>query len=315
MEAVARKYIFMARILDQPSKHRYHIPRFMFGRLEKKHGPSLEHYIRFWSRACPALNEEWLAARADVLFLRQVYTTDRTLLHVARHKIYLRKTPIDFLLGWTPFAGLKIAVRPRVLIPRPETEHWLSELLEKLDRSQCLRILEVGTGSGCIAVWLLKVLPHCHVVSIDISANALKLARKNICASLDARSQDRATLVRGSVFDRSLFSAFGKFDLVISNPPYISRSNWSSLVSPKVRKWESFEALTGEIDLKPFSFHERLIDIAYENGSGHRPCLAMELDGTQTQASHVIKYARRRGSLNGKLLADTSNKPRAIILF
>ena len=93
----------------------------------------------------------------------------------------IHRKPIQYLLGSVPFADLTIMVRPPTLIPRPETEEWVMWLVQKLDsvRDQPLRILDLCTGSGCIALALAKAFPRAQVLGVDIAPEAIALAREN----------------------------------------------------------------------------------------------------------------------------------------
>jgi release factor glutamine methyltransferase len=169
-------------------------------------------------------------------------------------------TPTQYLTGKQEFWGLEFAVEPGVLIPRPETEHIIEVALERLGQAKGLpaamdgagfRIVDVGTGSGCLAVALAHELPGAEVFATDISAQALAVARRNA-----ARHESRVHFVQCSLLDafvsRSLFdeqSAFTNhaslsFDLIVSNPPYLGRAD-EALIPREVREHEPAEALFG----------------------------------------------------------------------
>ena len=146
--------------------------------------------------------------------------------------------PLDHLTGRKEFWSLPFKVGPGVLVPRPETELVVEKTIE-LAAGQRLSILDVGTGSGNIAIALFRELPLARITAVDISARALKIARAN-AAILGAA---------GVRFVRSdLFSAFRKarplFDVIVSNPPYVSRREWTELAA-EVRDHEPKRALVG----------------------------------------------------------------------
>jgi release factor glutamine methyltransferase len=141
----------------------------------------------------------------------------------------LRREPVAYILGRRGFRRIELAVDPRVLIPRPETE-LLVELALELEPG---RVLDVGTGSGAIALAIVDELPDCKVVATDPSAAALEVARRN-AKRLDLA--DRVRFVEGSLPDE------GEFDLVLANLPYVSEAEWGSL-EPEVTEWEPREAL------------------------------------------------------------------------
>lgn len=130
-----------------------------------------------------------------------------------------KRRPLAHILGRQPFLGLDIAVTPDVLIPRPETEELVLEC-ERLVKAQGVpapKIVDLGTGSGCIAIALAQLLPHATVFATDISEKALKLAEKNAVAH---HVSMRVRFVREDLFsDRQ--NLRGWADLVVSNPPYI----------------------------------------------------------------------------------------------
>ncbi|MYA08308.1 MAG: peptide chain release factor N(5)-glutamine methyltransferase [Holophagales bacterium] len=144
------------------------------------------------------------------------------------------RIPVAYLLGRREFHGRVFAVDPRVLIPRPETEHLVEAALNCIDDGA--RVLDVGTGSGCIAVTLALERPGSRIVATDLSPGALAVAAAN-CRRHGVA--DRVRLVRAD-----LLSALrpGAFDIVVSNPPYIDVGEWPSLM-PEVRDHEPPEAL------------------------------------------------------------------------
>lgn len=123
-------------------------------------------------------------------------------------------TPIQQVLGYAYFCGLKLKVTPSVLIPRPETEelvHWV------VDESPAPRsILDIGTGSGCIAIALAKALPQTRLTAIDISDEALAVARKN--AKIHGVDID---FIQADILNPNPYLANNRFDVIVSNPPYI----------------------------------------------------------------------------------------------
>jgi release factor glutamine methyltransferase len=125
--------------------------------------------------------------------------------------------PIVYLTGKTNFYGLEFSITPSVLIPSPETEELVRWMIEDLKNDSAKRILDVGTGSGCIAVALAKYLPKHKLSGIDVSEDALDVARKN--ALINDVSVGFSTL---DAFADSFGAYMSQFDVVVSNPPYIS---------------------------------------------------------------------------------------------
>jgi release factor glutamine methyltransferase len=146
----------------------------------------------------------------------------------------LRREPVAYILGRRWFRHIELAVDPRVLIPRPETE-LLVELALELRPD---RVLDVGTGSGAIALAIASELPGCHVTATDTSSAALEVAHAN---ARRLGLEDRVRFVEGSL------PADETFDLTLANLPYVSEVEWRSL-EPEVTKWEPREALLAGAD-------------------------------------------------------------------
>ncbi len=185
-----------------------------------------------------------------------------------------RGMPAQYITGHQEFWGMDLIVTPAVLIPRPETEHVIETVLARVGRApspaSSLRIVDVGTGSGAIALALAKELPHAEIHATDISAAALEIARANAARhQLDDRIHFHQTdLLQG--FER------GAFDLVVSNPPYVGESE-ADQVQLEVRRHEPRNAVfAGETGLEVI---ERLIPQAREvlKPGGW---LVMEISGT-----------------------------------
>lgn len=165
--------------------------------------------------------------------------------------------PIQYILGETEFYGLPFSVAPDVLIPRPETEH----LVEKVVRLAAefpqtnLRIADIGTGSGAIAVALAHSLPDARIFATDLSPEALEIARKNAQGNQVA---ERITFLEGDLFAPL---ADGQFQVIASNPPYVPLADCESL-SVEVREFEPHSALFAGDD--GLDIYRRLIPSARE---------------------------------------------------
>ncbi len=172
--------------------------------------------------------------------------------------------PTQYLTGGQEFWGLEFEVGPGVLIPRPETEHVIEVALSRMGirRIDPLRVADVGTGSGCIAIALASELPHAEIIATDISALALDYARRNAVRHgfshrIDFRQVD--ILPSGADAEGQASRAPdrpGRFDLLVSNPPYVAGKDASQLPR-EVRDHEPAEALfAGDQGL---DFYPRLI--------------------------------------------------------
>ncbi len=147
--------------------------------------------------------------------------------------------PIPYLLGHAPFFGLDFAVSPAVLIPRPETEQLVEMAIAWGRARGPLRAVDVGTGSGCIAVTLARGLPAAAVAAVDVSAAVLAVAAGNVAR----HAPGRVALARGDL----LAAIAPGLDLIAANLPYVARSEWTALADG-VKSYEPALALDGGID-------------------------------------------------------------------
>ncbi len=141
----------------------------------------------------------------------------------------LRREPVAYILGRKGFRGIELSVDPRVLIPRPETELLVELALEE----QPERVLDVGTGSGAIALAVADELPECEATATDTSLAALEVARAN---AERLGLADRVRFLEGTLAEEE------SFDLILANLPYVAERDWPSL-QPEVTEWEPREAL------------------------------------------------------------------------
>ncbi len=199
----------------------------------------------------------------------------------------LANEPIQYITGEQEFYGLALRVTPAVLIPRPETEQLVEAVINEmmqaeLDSSQPLRILDVGTGSGAIAIALAFHLPHARVTAVDLSAAALEVAASNAARHGLA---SRIRFVASDLLD-ALPPDELPFDVIVSNPPYISTADRASL-HPQVRDHEPSAALFAGPD--GLDIYRRLIPqaraalrpnglLALEIGHGQREAIASLLN-------------------------------------
>lgn len=164
------------------------------------------------------------------------------------------REPLQYILGTQEFCGLEFHVTPAVLIPRPETELLVQEALRVVAFNQEAVLVDVGTGSGCVAVTLATILGKARVVGVDRSPEALAVAKDN---AERHGIVDRIEWVEGdllvSLRERDLA---GKVEVIVSNPPYIAEMDWVGL-QPEVREFEPRSALvSGPTGTE---FHERLL--------------------------------------------------------
>jgi release factor glutamine methyltransferase len=161
--------------------------------------------------------------------------------------------PIQYIFGETEFYGLPFQVTRDVLIPRPETEHLVEKVLSLAKNSEHPRIVDIGTGSGAIAVALAHHLPHAQVTAIDLSAPALAIAREN--------AKRNGVAIRFLEGDLLAPVSEARFDFVVSNPPYVPNADRSTL-AVEVRDHEPALALFAGND--GLEVYRRLIPAAFE---------------------------------------------------
>jgi release factor glutamine methyltransferase len=192
----------------------------------------------------PRVDSEHLVAHVLGLTRSGLYSSDRVLSEreanrleelVARRRA---REPLAYVLGEWGFRRLMLNVDGRALVPRPETEVVVERCLVHLAGLTEPRILDVGTGSGAIALALADEVPGARVVAVDLSEDALALARENLArADVDGRVELR----RGDL----LAGVVGPFDLVVSNPPYVPAAEYDSL-QPEIRLYEPYGAVVGD---------------------------------------------------------------------
>lgn len=165
----------------------------------------------------------------------------------------LRSEPIQYLLGFSDFYGLRFKVNPHVLIPRPETEELVRWVLDESGDS-VQSILDLGTGSGCIAISLKKAMPHVQVLGVDKSVEALNLAQQNAIVN-DANME-----FFGFDILKQESMGFMKFDIMVSNPPYVTYEDKEKM-EPNVLDFEPHIALFVPED-DPLIFYRNIVDLA-----------------------------------------------------
>jgi release factor glutamine methyltransferase len=213
--------------------------------------------------------------------------------------------PLQYILGSVPFLDLDILVQEPILIPRPETEWWVDELLQKLVhlKNKPLRILDMCSGSGCIALSFAKFFTNSQIVAADISKDACALIKKNI-----AHNQIENVVV----VESDLFTNIekNKFDLIVSNPPYIPADNYQGL-DLSVRMWEDRRALVApDNDLNIIKKIIKLSPKYLQQKHADLPQLWLEID--ETQGVQVQKLMQNSFD-SGSILKDQFGKERVVV--
>ncbi len=210
-----------------------------------------------------------------------------------------KKIPIQYLIGWAPFYGLELDVNPSVLIPRPETEE-LVEWVIKDNKGKKLRILDVCTGSGCIALALKKNLPKCSVSALDVSEGALETAAHNaekLGIEIELMEEDALSLSEG------LNAA--DFDVIVSNPPYIKNAE-KHQVQENVLMYEPHMALFVP-DKDPLKFYEAIAGFA--KGNKH---ITLYFEIQEDRAKSLSDLLKKMGFTDIVVCKDMNGKDRML---
>lgn len=181
---------------------------------------------------------------------RMLSSEEQEILQAAMERL-LRHEPIQYVLGWASFGHLELEVGPGVLIPRPETEEVVAVALDRLRAFPSGRVLDAGTGSGCIALSLARERPDARVTAWDISEEVLAVAQRNA-----RRLNVTVTFTRNNILSPAPEPEPGIYDVIVSNPPYVPKSDLSSM-EPHVHAYEPHLALFVP-DEDPLMFYRAL---------------------------------------------------------
>lgn len=165
------------------------------------------------------------------------------------------RIPLQYILGFVDFYGYKFSVDENVLIPRPETELLVEKIIEVYSEKSSVKILDIGSGSGNISIVLGNKISQSIVIGVDISEEAIRIAEKNKKTLME---KDNLSFMKADVFNNDIKS-LGKFDIIVSNPPYISLNDFNDL-EPELKNYEPRISLTDESD--GLSFYKKIISIS-----------------------------------------------------
>ncbi|MFC1548438.1 peptide chain release factor N(5)-glutamine methyltransferase [Candidatus Omnitrophota bacterium] len=220
-------------------------------------------------------------------------------------KEYSETIPIQYQEGTARFLGMDISVDPRVLIPRPETE-LLVETAAAFCRERAFRnplILDLCTGSGIISIGLAKILRDCRIIGVDVSEEALEVARENV-SRLD--QEDKVELVVSDMFAAFDGKYEGSFDCIVSNPPYVSDEDYEKLdawvkAEPRIALYAGKEGM------------EYLDMIACESGRFLRPGGFMAVEIGYDQSEKVRNRLDENGFVDIEGFEDINGYERVIV--
>lgn len=250
----------------------------------------------------PRLDAEILLAEATGLARAALVADRQTPLDPVESRAFaefvrrrLRREPVAYILGRKGFRQIEVAVDRRVLVPRPETE-LLVELALELGASS---VLDVGTGSGAIALAVADELPGARIVATDLYPDTLDVARANA---------DRLGLADRVRFEAGSLPATGGFDLLLANLPYVSATDWLAL-EPELRDWEPRGALT------PGPTGYEAIDalVGELRLSASVSARAIGLEVGEGQAGAVVELVRRAGFERVGVRADLAGIDRVVV--
>ena len=208
-----------------------------------------------------------------------------------------KSKPLQYVIGETEFYGHRFFVNESVLIPRPETEYLVEKIITEIDSYNT--ILDIGSGSGAIAITLKKELPHLSVTAVDISASALKIATENA----------KLNQVEIEFIESDIFSKLNtKFDIIVSNPPYIPQKEYEAL-DKEILEYEPKLALLAEDD--GLYFYRRILSEAklYLNVNGK---IYFEIG--YNQSDRIKKIAENNGFTEIETLKDLNGFDRIMII-
>ncbi len=212
--------------------------------------------------------------------------------------------PVQYILGIAYFYGLRFVVNQNVLIPRRETEE-LVELLVKQNTLPNPKILDIGTGSGCIAITAKSLIPNAEVYAIDKEENAIRTARNNALTLLQKDKENK--FVTRDIFDKSWWGSLGKFDIIVSNPPYVTDGEKEQMQA-NVLDYEPSQALFVP-DSDPLKYYDTIADFALQHltPKGKLYFEINEAFGTQTQT-----MLHQKGYTHTQLYKDMQGKNRMV---
>lgn len=261
------------------------------------------------------LNTELLLSHALQCPRLRLYTEQETILsnsEIRKFKALLERRinhePYQYIIGSANFMGLTLRVDQRVLIPRPETEVLVDSLVmymkEFLADREAIDILDIGCGSGNIPIALCKFMQKVRVVSIDVSQEALDVAKLNATVH---GVKERITFLERDVFNSITEVLAKQFHVIVSNPPYVGADEWETLQT-EIRRYEPRNAVS---DFKDgYSFYKRISEISSSllEDDG---CIAFEVG--YGQMNGVSRILRESGLSDQQIISDLSNIPRVII--
>lgn len=264
--------------------------------------------LRAAEREAPRRSAEWLLGEVIDCDRGKLYAHPKRQVSVDDAREYwalvercVKGEPLQHVLGYTSFRGLRIDVSPDVMIPRPETEELVEVGLSVISEVDAPHVLDVGTGSGCIALAIKAERPDAEVAGWDVSADALRVARRN-----REKLALQVSFSEVDILSEDTEPPSTPLDLLISNPPYIPRGEADTL-SPLVREYDPDLALFSGDD--PLRFYRVLADRAADFCADGAAVVLETHAEHATEAATVLQNA---GLSDVSITEDISGRPRIV---
>ena len=243
----------------------------------------------------------WVIEETTGLTRTQILTECKGTQIIPNIEIILQKLrahePIQYIFGHTEWRGLDLLVTPATLIPRPETAELIDWILESCDRSKPLHVLDIGTGSGCIAIALKKSAPLWQVIGIDISPDALEIAHENA-----KRNSVEVEWTQTDILSPITNYRFPILDIIVSNPPYICHREKANM-DARVLDYEPHSALFVPDD-EPLLFYRRI--------AAMKSAKSLYFEINEAYGKEVCDMLKELGYTDIQLKHDIYGKPRMV---
>lgn len=244
----------------------------------------------------------WIIEESTGMTRTQILTDCKDTQNISNMEIILQKLrahePIQYIFGHTEWKGLDLRVTPATLIPRPETAELVEWILQEADRDKSLSVLDIGTGSGCIAIALKKAAPKWQVTGLDISEEALAVAKENAI-----RNKVEVNWLQADILSPIANNPLPIADIIVSNPPYICDSEKKDM-DARVLDYEPHSALFVP-DTDPLLFYRQIASLASS------PSLVF-FEINEAYGNEVCAMMEQMGYSDVQLKNDMYGKPRMV---
>lgn len=244
----------------------------------------------------------WIIEESTGMTRTQILTDCKDTQNISNMEIILQKLrahePIQYIFGHTEWKGLDLRVTPATLIPRPETAELVEWILQEADRDKPLSVLDIGTGSGCIAIALKKAAPKWQVTGLDISEEALAVAKENAI-----RNKVEVNWQQADILSPIANNPLPIADIIVSNPPYICDSEKKDM-DARVLDYEPHSALFVP-DTDPLLFYRQIASLASS------PSLVF-FEINEAYGNEVCAMMEQMGYSDVQLKNDMYGKPRMV---